>query len=203
MPARIFLVAYNYLYPPIGFPLFWWLFARAGGWRFAALALGIPLVFGYLMPGIGTNLLKQWRFRGPWLWGNYFAHHGFIYASTMAAGLWVSAFPAEAPWSIWAVALRSAACVGFVGWAHDLIAARRGMVEIYNPPWKRGACPEAVVAHYAPICFPLLGGAYGAFCAWGREVLGHHPDALWGLLPAGVALLAAAGGIPYHFLERE
>lgn len=203
-PARAFLFAYNYVFPPVGFPLFCWLWYRAGGWPLAVLVMGLPLVFGYVLPGIGTNVMKKWRFRGRWLMGHYFAHHGFIYASTMGLALYVAAEPVEAAaWPALAVALRCAALVGFVGWWHDLIAVRAGMVEIYNPPWKRGAGPEAIVAHYAPICFSILGASYGIIGAAGRHFLAADARHLWWLFPVGLVAMSAATCVPYLLLEKH
>ncbi len=166
--------------------------------------MGVPLVFGYVLPGIGTNVLKKWRFNGHWLVGDYFIHHGFIYSSTMGMALYLSAYPVWNPnWSVLVVALRSASVVGFVAWWHDLLAVRNGMVEIYNPPWKRGEGPEAIVSYYAPICFSILGAAYGILGTAGRYFLAIDGDHLYWLFPTGLIGLSAATCIPYLILDRE
>ena len=204
--SRGFLFAYNYVYPFLGFPLLLWLWHRKTGTAFTAFVMGVPLVFGYLIPGIGTNILKKWRFHGRMLLGNYFAHHGIIYSSTMGLALFIS-FPSGQPSdgileSAWIV-VRTAALVGFVGWWHDILGVKAGMVEVFNGPWRRGAGPEEIVTSYAPICFPALGAAYAGTAMFGYPFLveGGHNSALAWLIPTGVAAMSLAGSIPYLFME--
>lgn len=205
-PAKVFLFIYNYIYPFIGFPLLLWLWARDGNLAFAALTMGLPLVFGYLIPGIGTNILKMWRFCGPWVIGNYFIHHGFIYASTMGLGLYLAFFPANHldAWNILGNMVRTAGLVGFVGWGHDILAVREGVIEIYNGPWKRGASPETIVSHSTPLCYALLGASYAGIATLGYQVLvtqqGNIGN-LWWLFPLGLVLMTVVSSVPYLLLE--
>ncbi len=203
MSARIFLFIYNYVYPPLGFPLMWWLWARREGHAMAALVLGVPLVYGYVIPGIGTNVLKKWRFKGHFLAGRFFLHHGFIYSSTMALALYVAMYPAgKTVVDLVFVVLRCAACVGFVAWWHDTLAVRHGLVEVYNGPWLRGAAPETIVTHYAPLCFSLLGASYGLVGELGRRWHATEAMLFYGLFPAGFLLLSAATVLPYLATEK-
>ena len=71
--SKIFLFESKYVFPFIGFPVFLWLWVRDGSPAFAALVMGLPLIFGYVIPGIGTNVLKLWRFNGPWLMADIFS----------------------------------------------------------------------------------------------------------------------------------
>jgi hypothetical protein len=57
----------TYLFPLVGFPLVayaWW---RVGhSWPFVVVVMGVPVVFGYVMPAILTGVIKRWRFTsGP------------------------------------------------------------------------------------------------------------------------------------------
>ena len=61
---KAFLFWGNYIYPFIAFPLLTWLWYRETGPYFATLVMGLPVVYGYVIPGIGTNILKKWHFRG-------------------------------------------------------------------------------------------------------------------------------------------
>ena len=51
---------------------------------FALFVMLLPLVYGYVVPGIATNLLHKWRFKGPWVVGHYYVHHGVLYAANMS-----------------------------------------------------------------------------------------------------------------------
>jgi hypothetical protein len=204
--AKLFLFESNYIYPFLGFPIFLWLWVRDGSPAFAALVMGLPLVFGYVIPGIGTNILKMWRFHGPWLIGNYFIHQGFIYSATFGMELYLSFFPpahGTEAWTLIGNMARTAAMMVFIGWSHDLIAVREGVIEIYNGPWKRGASPETIVAHSAPLCYALLGATYGAIATWGYRILVQdgNINALWWLFPLAFAAMAVAASVPYLLME--
>ena len=48
----------TYLFPLAGFPLLtyaWWR-SSGGSWPFVVVVMGVPVIFGYLMPGIATQL---------------------------------------------------------------------------------------------------------------------------------------------------
>ena len=166
-----------------------------------SLTLGLPFVFGYLAPGIGTNLLKMWRFRDSWVIGNYFIHHGFIYAATLGAVLFIAFVPPvqNDGWTLLGNMARGAGILGFVGWTHDLISIREGLMEVYNEPWKRGAPAEVIAAQYAPLCFALLGAVYAGVVTFGYQalVLDNNLTSLWWLFPLGLTLMTAAISLPF------
>ena len=205
-PAKTFLFVYNYVYPFIGLPLLLWLWTRDENAAFAGLVMGLPFVFGYLVPGIGTNILKLWRFRGHWVVGDYFIHHGFIYAATMGLALYVGFVPAAGTglWGLLGNMARTASIIGFVGWGHDLLAVRAGVIEIYNGPWKRGASPEAIVSHSTPLCYALLGAAYAGVATLGYDILVAQQQSannLWWLFPCGLAVMTLVSSVPYLLME--
>jgi hypothetical protein len=204
--AKIFLFIYNYIYPFIGFPLFLWLWAQVGNPAFAALAMGLPFVFGYLIPGIATNHLKLWRFHGHLMVGDYFVHHGLIYASTMGLALYLGFLPAAGTGTgaLLANMARTAAVIGFGGWGHDLLAVRHGLIEIYNGAWKRGASPKAIVSHSTPLVYALLGASYAAIASLGYQVLVVQDGSihnLWWLFPLGLAVMTVVSSVPYLLME--
>jgi len=197
---KVLLILYGKVFALLGFPLMAWLWYQKGGAAFAVLVLGLPLIFGYSVPGIGTNLLKQWRFRGSWVVGNYFIHHGVLYASGLSLGLYLGFSPAPTGevWAWIANLVRTACIIGFVGWWHDLIAIRQGQMEVYNRAWREGAAPEVIVTCYAPLCFSLFGAIYAAIATWGYEALVRQGNlnALWWLFPLGLILMALATAAP-------
>jgi hypothetical protein len=197
---KVILILYGKVFALLGFPLMAWLWYQKGGFPFAVLIMGLPLIFGYVVPGIGTNILKRWGFRDSWVVGNYFIHHGFIYASGLSLGLYLGFVPSP-PGDGWAIILnlfRTACIIGFMGWWHDLIAIRQGMMEVYNRAWKGGAAPEVIVTTYAPLCFSLFGAIYAAIATWGYDALVRQGNvaALWWLFPVGLTLMTLATAAP-------
>ena len=182
-------------------PFLIWYWVRMGGVAFALLVLGLPFLFGYMAPGVGTNVLKMWRFRGSWMLGNYYIHHGFIYASTLGTALCIVFFkPAAHDWlTVLGNMARGAGVMGFVGWTHDLLAIREGEMEVYNEPWKHGAAPEVIASQYAPICFSLLGASYAGMITLGYQTLMLNNDlnSLWWLFLLGLMLMSAAISLPF------
>ena len=67
---------------PLGGWLWWQHYD--GNLRLAALAVLIPILFAYIVPGIGTNVLKVWEFNTRWKLGNFRPHHGFVFGSATA-----------------------------------------------------------------------------------------------------------------------
>lgn len=205
-PARVFLFLYDYIYPFIGFPALFWLWTQASNQAFAVLVMGLPLVFGYVVPGIATNYLKLWRFHGSLTMGNYFIHHGFIYSSAMGLGLYLSFFPSQnlEMWNILGNMARTACAIGFVGWVHDLLAAREGVVEIFNGHWKRGASPETIVSQATPLCYALLGIAYAGIASFGYQALvvqKGNGNQLWWFFLLGFTLMTIFSSVPYLLME--
>lgn len=195
-PEKVFLFLYGKVYPFIGFPLLALLWYQRYGVAFSVLVMGLPLLFGYLVPGIGTNVLKMWCFRDSWLIGNYYIHHGFIYASGLSLALYIGfvPIPEGGVWASLANIVRTAAIIGFLGWWHDLIAIRQGVLEVHNRPWRQGAAPEVIVTQYAPLCFALIGAIYAGMAVWGYQALVRqgNVNALWWLFPVGLVLMALA-----------
>ncbi|PKN90852.1 MAG: hypothetical protein CVU44_21960 [Chloroflexi bacterium HGW-Chloroflexi-6] len=206
--SKFFLFFGNKILPFIGLPILAWLWTGVGGAAFAWFVLGLPFLFGYIAPGIGTNILKMWRFRDSWTIGGYFIHHGFIYASTMGLVMYVAFFPPAAQ-NDWGTLLgnmaRGAGILGFVGWTHDLIAIRAGLMEVYNQEWKRGAAPEVIAAQYAPLSFCLLGACYAGLVTLGYQsvVLENNLASLGWLFPLGLAILSASISLPFLPWIRE
>ena len=66
----------------------WAAWSRNG--TFALFVMLLPLFYGYVVPGIATNILHKWRFKGAWVVGHYYVHHGFLYAANMSPLLLLS-----------------------------------------------------------------------------------------------------------------
>lgn len=75
---RVVYVLDFYLPFPLTALMFWLWWIRTGSAAFAAYTIAAGLVFGYLVPGIGTNLLGLWRFSGPGSWAATISTTGFF-----------------------------------------------------------------------------------------------------------------------------
>jgi len=72
-----FFNVYQYAAPLVLLPLAYWLWLQrcAGEHRLAALALAIPVLFAYIVPAIGTNVLRIWEFNTRLRLGRFRPHH--------------------------------------------------------------------------------------------------------------------------------
>ena len=178
---------------------------------FALYVSLVPLFYGYISPGIATNVLHRWRFKGPGVIGSYYLHHGFMYAANMSPLLFLAmAGQGLDPLTIgsWVrISLVAGGLHGFVLWIHDILLVRNDMVEIYNRPAREGRSAEEIVAYYAPLCFFLIGASYaaGSLFAYQQLVLKGQEDGgaialTWAIASAPLFVVP---GIAYFFLDRS
>lgn len=208
--SRHIIRIWVYGLPWLLFPAMFWAWKNwSGSWVFASYVMGLPVVYGYVAPGIATNLLKKWRFKGAWVVGAYYWHHGFLYAANMSPLLFL-AFPSTPPASLTAgtivrVLICTAVLHGFSHWCHDLLLVRHGMVEIFNRPSREGRSPEEIVTRYAPLCFSLIGLTYAAGALLAYEVLivrgRTDPASLVFVVIAGAVLLFTLPSLAYRLVE--
>jgi hypothetical protein len=171
-PALLFFS--TWIFPVLGFPLLvWaWLAVADGDWRVVTLVLGVPVVFGYLMPGITTNAVRRWHFTSGWRIGGYYVHHGFVYASKMAFVLLLALHDPRAA-ATWPGAAATILLVGgataFGGWWHDIHAIRAGKIVLAGSEGDPRSA-EAALATFAPPSYFSIGATYAAaiILAW------HH-----------------------------
>jgi hypothetical protein len=173
---RLIIRFWIYILPWVVIPAMLWTWSEwSGSWLFTSYVIGLPVFYGYVAPGIATNILKKWRFKGAWVIGAFYWHHGFLYSANMGPLLFLSFLgtPAGAlsAASIVRILICTAALNGFVYWWHDILLVRYGMVEIFNRPSKEGRSPEEIVTHYAPLCFSLIGLTYAAGALVAYEVV--------------------------------
>jgi len=205
--ARTFIWLVDYLLPlPLTAVMFLLWEARTGSASFAAFTLALGLAFGYVVPGVGTNLLGLWRFTGPLRVGNYFLHHGFMYAPWLSLSLyltwgeWGEPGPVQAATTVVTAALVQ----GLVSSLHDIAGLKSGAIEIFNARAEAGRSPEAIVLAYGPFGFGLFGAAYAASCLLARaELVAGASTGRFTLLASGGVLLMGLTGIPYVLKERR
>ena len=148
------LSIYQYVAPAVLAPLSLWLWLREyHDVRLALAAWLLPILWAYIVPAIGTNVLKVWEFDTRLRLGRFRPHHGFVFGSATATIAWAVH---GAPWPVLALLL------GAVNFAYDVIALRSGILHVYNQPWSEGKTEVAIVMDYAPWFFGGFGAIYGA-----------------------------------------
>lgn len=195
--ARPLLFFSTWIFPVVGFPLLaWaWLAVAGGDWRVVGLVLGVPVVYGYLMPGLSTNAVRRWYFTSGWRIGGYYVHHGFVYAAKMAFVLLLALHDpgVAATWTGFAASvLLVGGATAFGGWWHDIHAIRAGKIVLAGSEGDpRGA--EAILSTFVPPCYFSLGATYTAaiLLAWR-----HLGEGAGGFALAFLGALAALCVVP-------
>ncbi len=163
MNKRVFEI-YQYLAPAVLAPATFllWRHACGGNIWLALMAWLLPIVYAYIVPGVGTNILKVWEFDTRFRMGRFRPHHGFVFGSATAALAWaVHGQPARA----WPDAVRAglifSSVLGFWNVLYDVEALRSGILRVYNQPWADEKGAEAIAFDYAPWFFAGFGAMYG------------------------------------------
>ena len=158
-----FFRLYQFVVPATLFPVsyYLWLVHYDHNHRLAALALSIPVVYAYVIPGVGTNWFKLYDFNTRLKLGAYRPHHGFVFG-TAASLLALLCLPRPTAGPEVVEILRAGFVLGsvlaFWNWFYDIYALKSGFMTVYNKPWAERLGPEAVATDYAPALF----GAFGA-----------------------------------------
>jgi hypothetical protein len=161
-----FFNLYQYITPLLLFPLSYYLWLRQfdGNHRFVWLMLSMPVLFAYIIPGLGTNWLKLWEFNTRLRLGKFRPHHGFVFgtATSLIALLCVASPPAD--FSLMEF-IRAGFILGsvlaFWNWLYDMYAIKAGFLVVYNKAYAQKLGPGAIAADYAPVLFGTFGVCYG------------------------------------------
>jgi hypothetical protein len=211
---RAALIALDFVLPLPLTVLAFLLWRSAHGPLYASYVLGLALVWGYVGPGIGTNLLGLWRFRWPFLRvGSYYLHHGFMYAPYMATMLWLTfgahygaSRPGPTGGAVAAIVVANALVQGFVSTRHDVVGVRAGMIEVSCDESDRGHSAEEIVNAWGPLGFSLIGGGYAAACLFAWDIIvarGRHDGVSLALAWAiGLGLMGGVS-LPYPLRQRR
>lgn len=162
-----FFSIYQYAAPLLLFPLSYWLWWQRCERNHACviLLLSMPVLFAYVIPGLGTNWLGLWEFHTRWRLGKFRPHHGFVFGTATSLLALLCAGPR--PLTLDAgVIFRSAFILGsvlaFWNWFYDIQAIKAGLIVVYNRPFANKLGPEAIATDYAPALFGVFGVCYGA-----------------------------------------
>ena len=187
---------YPYVAPAVLAPLSFWLFFRryGGDLGLVLLAWLVPVLWAYVVPGVGTNVLGVWEFSTRLRLGRFRPHHGFVFGSATATLAWLCLGEPVRTWpGVARLALVLASVLGFWNLLYDVAAIRAGVLLVRNQPWADGASPEAVAHDYAPWFFAGFGAVYGAGLGLG-ELLAAS-GALGGGTAAGLVALVLAASV--------
>jgi len=168
-----FFNIYQYLGPLIFTPLSFWLWWQTYEYNILLTlnAWLIPILFAYIVPGIGTNILKVWEINTKYRIGKFRPHHGFVFGSATSMIAWlVHSSMAVNIFDIFQYSFICASVLGFWNLIYDIKAIKNGMLLVYNQPWADGEGAEAIAMDYAPIFFAGFGLVYGFGISMG-EVL--------------------------------
>jgi fatty acid desaturase len=175
------LSIYQYLAPAVLAPLSLWLWTReVHDFRVALAAWALPIVWAYIVPGIGTNVLKVWEFDTRLRLGRFRPHHGFVFGSATATIAWAVH---GTPWFVLALLLTA------INFAYDVVALRAGILHVYNQPWANGRSATAIALDYAPWFF----GGFGAVYAIGIGVMERFGGEWFFMILAAALVLPTAG----------
>jgi hypothetical protein len=171
-----FFDVYQYAGPVLLLPLGYWLWSERydGDARLIALAMSVPIVFAYVIPGIGTNYLRLWEFDTRFRLGRFRPHHGFVFGSATSVLSWLALdYPPRSYDTV--EFLRSALVLGsvlaFWNWLYDCYAIKAGFIHVYTAPYARGESAEAIATDYAPVLFGTFGACYGVCLRWFERTL--------------------------------
>jgi len=159
------LSVYQYAAPLVLAPLSFLLWKReyAGNLKLTATAWLIPILWAYIVPGIGTNVLNVWEFDTRLRLGRFRPHHGFVFGSATAMIAWlVHSSPARDLWDVARNALILCSVIGFWNLFYEVKALQSGILRVYNQPWADGRDETAIALDYAPWFFGGFGAIYGA-----------------------------------------
>ena len=140
---------YPYVAPLVLTPLAIWL------WRDNLVAWLVPILWAYIVPAVGTNVLKVWEFDTRLRLGRFRPHHGFVFGSATAMLAWLVHLWANYAW-VYAIV------IGVCNVVYDIVALRAGILRVYNQPWAEGRGATAIALDYAPWFFGGFGLIYGA-----------------------------------------
>lgn len=171
MNKRAFEI-YQYVAPAILTPFSFWLWWQTynENLRLTLIAWLIPILYAYVVPGIGTNVLKVWEFDTRFRLGRFRPHHGFVFGSATATIAWLChGNLAGSALDVFKTSFVFASVIGFWNVLYDVKAIESGILRVYNQPWADGKGAEAIALDYAPWFFAGFGAVYGAgvgFTEW-------------------------------------
>jgi hypothetical protein len=157
---------YQFVVPVTLFPLSYvlWLRRYDGDHALVWLALSMPVLFAYVIPGLGTNWLGLWEINTRFRLGRFRPHHGFVFGTATSLFGLLCVPDAAAGFNLGAclrAGLVTGSVIGFWNWLYDIYAIKSGFISIYTRLAADGEPAEVVATHHAPVYFGVFGACYG------------------------------------------
>jgi len=200
MSKRLFEM-YQYIAPAILTPLSLWLWweTYAGEIKLILVAWLLPVLYAYIVPAVGTNILKVWEFDTRLRLGRFRPHHGFVFGSATSMLAWICHFtPAETVIDIFKFSIVIASVLGFWNVIYDIRAIRSGILKVYNQPWADNQNAEAITLDYAPWFFAGFGLVYGTGIATAELLISKYPPGNLTFIVFFILLLIIAIAVPVY-----
>jgi len=156
---------YQYIAPVVLTPLSFWLWWSSynGDIKLVLVAWLLPILYAYIVPAVGTNILKVWEFDTKYRLGRFRPQHGFVFGSATSMLAWLCHFdPITSGFDLIKFSFILASVLGFWNVIYDIKAIQSGILKVYNQPWANRQGPEAITMDYAPWFFAGFGAVYGA-----------------------------------------
>lgn len=205
MFKRLFLNALMFWLPiPVttAMAIVWWRFS--GDLKVVAVAVLLPLVYGYVMPFIGINILKNWQFKGGWRIGGMYVHHGFMYASKLSFYGFVPLLILSDEMSVWAFNFSwlviTSILYACTAWLQDHLSFAFGIVIFPKSNMHLN------VNRYALVCFSLIGLLYtiGLVICYHMNLKDSlTPSYTLALLTVQFLLMLIIPGLLFRFLSNR
>ena len=201
-----FFSIYQYLAPALLTPLGYWLWLSRyeGRHDCALLVMSMPILFAYVIPGIGTNVLGVWEIHARLRLGKFRPHHGFVFGSATAMLSLVCLGPPTTPIDtaeIFRAGFVLAAVLGFWNWFYDIEAIKARVITVYNRQHAERQGPEAIAYDYAPYLFGGFGFCFGvAIRTIERFLYQQHQTSLYWWLAVGCNLFVLTAPVGLFML---
>jgi membrane protein YdbS with pleckstrin-like domain len=130
----------------------------------AWLAFLVPVATSYGIAYIGIVRYRAWRINTKLTVNGMRWHHGFLLGTCTSVFSWITATNTGDSRMTWLPAIvGTASFVGFVNWAYDILAIKRGFLQVRTPEALAGGEPATVATGYAPLFFFIMGACQGTF----------------------------------------
>jgi hypothetical protein len=140
----------------------------------------VPILFAYIVPGVGTNILGVWEFNTEFRLGKFRPHHGFVFGSATSIIIWVChRHIAHDLMDVVVFGIVAATVLGSVNFFYDLKAIESGFLKVYNQPWADGKGPVEITIDYAPWTFGGFGFIYGTGIALSEILFFNWSGSSW------------------------
>jgi len=207
--GKAYLILADFIIPiPLTILMFYLWKDKTGSTTYSYFILLLGIVYGYIVPGVLSNLFKLWKFTWPFQVKNVFYHHGFIYSSYFALILYLS-FSEKIELTTLnsiRIVLANFAVFGILVSHHEIMAIRFGMIKNFNSVAAKGKSPVEVVTDFAFFSFALVGAsfAYSSIYAYKQIIIEYKTS------PAEMVycfvicfLIMILSSTPYFIKERK